>query len=495
MKLKARGVCRECGTGLQKHLFMGLLILMGSSGWSEDIVRVPVLGLSEAVPLGRIDRALKEAVETHAAPVSVRFGNSGRTLYMAVNVSLAYSAEVVTKAGAPPPRAGRTPLQVDRGLVMSFKTTEGSLLRQFSYHMDGKRAEGLRVYGGAFTPANFGPVELTVKAGSPRIQFEMIVPLAWVPKDQYLWCHLGWREGTLISASPWFQLDRSAPVASASSSPSVRVTEEDGFEREGSQFWFNGKSYGMLYKDGALFTGSRDASSRSSGETLEGEDVYEKGEIVRQIMKHPGGGISREIQFLYGLPDKGMTWYANGVKGSEAVFQFGQIASVSAWNDEGKKLREESFQDGAVKKRTRFSPDSGLPVEEEEFEERQPLKKTTWDADRQPQVQHFEIKRPIGVVAKPNWLGLMTKLLNSDEVKQLGEKSGAKVISISPNSPAQASGLKIGDVILSLEGQTVRDNQSLSTLIKQFSVGSQVRMHVWRGGQSLTLQANVEAQP
>ncbi len=75
--------------------------------------------------------------------------------------------------------------------------------------------------------------------------------------------------------------------------------------------------------------------------------------------------------------------------------------------------------------------------------------------------------------------------LNVDEDK------GVLVVKVVPNSPAAKAGIRAGDVIQKLGGQTVTDASSVQKAVENSQVGGDLRMELRRNGQSL----NIAVQP
>lgn len=72
----------------------------------------------------------------------------------------------------------------------------------------------------------------------------------------------------------------------------------------------------------------------------------------------------------------------------------------------------------------------------------------------------------------------------------LPEVAGALVTGIVPNTPAAASGLRRGDVIVRVDGQPVTEAQQLQSLVDQTEVGQTLELEVKRGDR--TLQISVQ---
>ena len=90
-------------------------------------------------------------------------------------------------------------------------------------------------------------------------------------------------------------------------------------------------------------------------------------------------------------------------------------------------------------------------------------------------------------------LGITVQAVSPAIAKSFGLKDsrGALVGGVSPNSPAAEAGLKPGDVILSLNGQPVSDNNQLRNRISMAGPGSKVEMEVWRDGASRQFTAKL----
>jgi serine protease Do len=73
----------------------------------------------------------------------------------------------------------------------------------------------------------------------------------------------------------------------------------------------------------------------------------------------------------------------------------------------------------------------------------------------------------------------------------LSSPNGALVAKIEPDSAAAAAGLKVGDVILKVNGNTIVDAGQLSARIGAATPGDKASLDVWRDGKPLTLTATI----
>jgi S1-C subfamily serine protease len=70
---------------------------------------------------------------------------------------------------------------------------------------------------------------------------------------------------------------------------------------------------------------------------------------------------------------------------------------------------------------------------------------------------------------------------------QIPEVNGVLVIRVLPNSPAAAAGLRRGDVIVQVDGQTIRKAEQLQSLVEDTQVGQAIQVKVLRGSQTQQL--------
>ena len=83
------------------------------------------------------------------------------------------------------------------------------------------------------------------------------------------------------------------------------------------------------------------------------------------------------------------------------------------------------------------------------------------------------------------YLGVGVQPVNLPEAisKELGQDTGLILISVEPDSPAEAGGLTLGDTLLSVNGEPVRRLGDLLSLLSGELVGEQVLISILRGGE------------
>lgn len=103
------------------------------------------------------------------------------------------------------------------------------------------------------------------------------------------------------------------------------------------------------------------------------------------------------------------------------------------------------------------------------------------------------------------WLGVYYVPLTSDVVQQYGLDidhgawvPSATIIGQNPivsGGPADKAGIKQGDVITKIDGQTISQSNSLTSIISRDRVGQQVALTIVRNGQTLSLNVTLAAAP
>lgn len=84
----------------------------------------------------------------------------------------------------------------------------------------------------------------------------------------------------------------------------------------------------------------------------------------------------------------------------------------------------------------------------------------------------------------------------SDELKDVyGNNSGAVLISIEANSPAQKAGLKVWDLITQVDGKRVRNASELKNVIGNYSPGDKVQLTFIRDKKEMTTTLTLNKAP
>lgn len=84
---------------------------------------------------------------------------------------------------------------------------------------------------------------------------------------------------------------------------------------------------------------------------------------------------------------------------------------------------------------------------------------------------------------------------NPNSGLSVSEDHGVLVVRVIPNSPAAKDGIRAGDVIYSVNGQTIADAEALQELVEQSQVGRNLQVGLKRNGQDLKLTLQPGAFP
>ena len=101
-----------------------------------------------------------------------------------------------------------------------------------------------------------------------------------------------------------------------------------------------------------------------------------------------------------------------------------------------------------------------------------------------------------GRVVRP-WLGAEGQQVTPDLAASLNldRPAGVLINGVHRDGPAYRAGLKIGDVILSIDGRDVEDPEALRFRITTKPVGDQAELRLWRGGRLRSAKLRIERPP
>ncbi len=100
-----------------------------------------------------------------------------------------------------------------------------------------------------------------------------------------------------------------------------------------------------------------------------------------------------------------------------------------------------------------------------------------------------EVERP--------WIGATFQRVTSDIARSLGlsRPRGALVTKVIPNSPAARAGLRVGDLVVSIEGRDVQSPAALEYRMALFDIGRRVQLTVLRRGEEVSLRVRLQRPP
>ena len=102
-----------------------------------------------------------------------------------------------------------------------------------------------------------------------------------------------------------------------------------------------------------------------------------------------------------------------------------------------------------------------------------------------------------GKAVKRPYLGARVQAVTPDIAETLGLKlpTGALVANVAPNSPAARAGLKLSDLIVAIDGQTIDDPNAFDYRFATRPLGGSAQIDVQRGGKTVKLTVPLETAP
>lgn len=99
-----------------------------------------------------------------------------------------------------------------------------------------------------------------------------------------------------------------------------------------------------------------------------------------------------------------------------------------------------------------------------------------------------------GLMVRRGYLGVGLTELTSELRTHFGapEDAGVMVSRVEPGSPAEKAGVKVGDILTSVDGKEVKSSWDILAQMRGQEDGAQVPLEVWRDGRAQTLSAAVE---
>ncbi len=102
-----------------------------------------------------------------------------------------------------------------------------------------------------------------------------------------------------------------------------------------------------------------------------------------------------------------------------------------------------------------------------------------------------------GTTVKRPWLGAKLQAVTPDIAESLGLKrpAGALVATVAEKSPAARAGLKTGDLIVAIDGQTVDDQNAFDYRFATKPLGGSAQIGIVRGGKEAKVAIALETAP
>jgi S1-C subfamily serine protease len=102
-----------------------------------------------------------------------------------------------------------------------------------------------------------------------------------------------------------------------------------------------------------------------------------------------------------------------------------------------------------------------------------------------------------GKAVKRPWLGARLQAVTPEIAETLGLRAptGALVANVTANSPAARAGLKLSDLIVAIDGQTIDDPNGFDYRFATRPLGGASQVDVQRGGRTVKLTVPLETAP
>jgi len=84
-------------------------------------------------------------------------------------------------------------------------------------------------------------------------------------------------------------------------------------------------------------------------------------------------------------------------------------------------------------------------------------------------------------------LGIKYRDIETKEAIAKGWVEGAGVVEVVGGSPAEAAVVKVGDIVIKIDGEKITSKNTVSSVIGNKKVGQEIKLTVWREGEEKTL--------
>lgn len=98
---------------------------------------------------------------------------------------------------------------------------------------------------------------------------------------------------------------------------------------------------------------------------------------------------------------------------------------------------------------------------------------------------------------KRGYLGVSIIPISDEDAKQIGleENHGAFVGEVVKDSPAESGGIRVGDVIVTINNNNIMDVKDLFRAMEEVTIGESITVAIWRNGELKKLYINIKERP
>jgi serine protease Do len=98
---------------------------------------------------------------------------------------------------------------------------------------------------------------------------------------------------------------------------------------------------------------------------------------------------------------------------------------------------------------------------------------------------------------QPAWIGIVAQVLDERLAQYLKypNRKGAMIRAVEPESPAQAAGIREGDVLLAVDTRKIAELDDYLAATRAVTAGETLEIQLWRGGRTLTVSVRTRLYP
>jgi serine protease Do len=93
------------------------------------------------------------------------------------------------------------------------------------------------------------------------------------------------------------------------------------------------------------------------------------------------------------------------------------------------------------------------------------------------------------------YLGVMSEAMTKQEAADAGVEQGVRIVQVVPGKPADEAGIKVGDVIVAVDGAPVSGRDGLRRRLLERAIGERVGIELVRGGERMRIEAELAPRP
>ena len=95
------------------------------------------------------------------------------------------------------------------------------------------------------------------------------------------------------------------------------------------------------------------------------------------------------------------------------------------------------------------------------------------------------------------WLGVYTQTIDNDleEAFDLGQSEGVVIVDVVDDSPADDAGLRRKDIIVEINGNSLKESEDLSDFVGELNVGDKANLVILRKGEKKTIEVELGEKP